>query len=909
MPRCPQCQHEQAAPFVRCPTCGRPADDLSATAPADPDVTTPAAAPPRPSSSPRLTRTSAAATGSSTDRFPPGTILSDRYHILRRLGAGAMGEVYLAEDLTLDQQVALKFLSPALDHDEQRRQRFLQEVRLARQIAHPNVCRVYDVGEVDGQLFLSMEYVDGRDLASMLRSIGRLPQEKALDVSRQLCAGLAALHDRGVLHRDLKPANIMLDEDGRLRITDFGLAGVTDRVEAGDIRSGTPLYMAPEQLAGREVTQRSDIYALGLVLYEIFTGRKAYEADTLEQLYKLRSSGTPARLSTVVEAIDPAVERVVNRCLESDPDRRPKSALLVATALPGGDPLAAALAMGETPSPELVAAAGGAGGLHPALGLGLLAVALAGLLLAAGAAGPRNLAQHVDVGRSADALEERCRQLVVDLGYDADPVDRYRSFAQSGSMLNWWARQDSSQQRWDRLAEASPSPLILLYRQSPSYLTPLRTMGAITSEDPPPLTAGMIRVVVDAAGRLLFFTAVPPETLSTAAPDTVPTATWDRLFAAAALDRATFAAAAPGWVPDVFATARKAWHGGITIAGRDVPLRVEAATLGDKVVSFRVFGPWFTDERTITTRPRASGAEALVVIIVLGVLAAGVSLALRNHRRGRTDLRGAGRLAGVLLIMPLVRWAFANHHGPQPNVLMDQFFGVLAIGALFALLCLMLYLALEPVARRIWPSTLIGWTRLLGGRWRDPMVGRSILIGGAMAGLEILVSNLYPTVLRALGEPPLRPQWVDWVTLATPRALAGNLALQVPNSLFNVLFFLMLLVLLRLLLRRRWPAYVVFTLVVSLLLGVQMPHWRLAMVAAPTLALIWTVVLVRGGLLAFAVAFYLARLLDQVPLTLDFSQSYAATSLVAMALITALLVWGLVAALGGRQLLSDEGVK
>ena len=155
---------------------------------------------------------------------------------------------------------------------------FHNEVRTARQVSHPNICRVYDIGEVEGQLYLSMEFVDGEDLATSLRRIGRFPEDRATEIARQLCAGLAAAHERGVLHRDLKPANVMLDGAGKVRVMDFGLAAVGP-VE--DVRAGTPAYMAPEQLLGREVTVRSDIYALGLVLYELFTGRRAFTATTL----------------------------------------------------------------------------------------------------------------------------------------------------------------------------------------------------------------------------------------------------------------------------------------------------------------------------------------------------------------------------------------------------------------------------------------------------------------------------------------------------------------------------------------------------------------------------------------------------------------------------------------------------
>jgi serine/threonine protein kinase len=290
-------------------------------------------------------------------RFAPGTTLDARYRVIGLLGRGGMGEVYRADDLRLGQQVALKLLPESLSHDAVRLAQFHNEVRTARQVSHPNVCRVYDIGELhppgSGQpvLFITMEYVDGEDLSSLIRRIGRLPEDKALEIARQLCAGLAAAHERGVLHRDLKPANVMLDGSGRVRIMDFSLAAVG---AVTDIRAGTPAYMAPEQLDGREVSVRSDIYALGLVLYELFTGRRAFQAKTLAELVELHASGTITAPTEIVKALDESTERAIMRCLDPEPSRRPSSALAVAASLPGGDPLAAALAAGETPSPEMI---------------------------------------------------------------------------------------------------------------------------------------------------------------------------------------------------------------------------------------------------------------------------------------------------------------------------------------------------------------------------------------------------------------------------------------------------------------------------------------------------------------------------------------------------------------------------
>ena len=209
-----------------------------------------------------------------------------------------MGEVYRADDLKLEQPVALKFLPEPAEGDDEMRARLIEEVKIARQITHPNVCRVYDVGEMDSHLFFSMEFIEGEDLASLLRRIGRPTQDKALEIARQLAQGLAAAHDRGVLHCDLKPANLMIDSEGQLRITDFGIARVAGRAyDKG--RHGTPAYMAPEQLAARAASPATDVYAMGLVMYELFTGSRAFEAESVAELARLHREESPAPPSRV----------------------------------------------------------------------------------------------------------------------------------------------------------------------------------------------------------------------------------------------------------------------------------------------------------------------------------------------------------------------------------------------------------------------------------------------------------------------------------------------------------------------------------------------------------------------------------------------------------------------------------
>jgi serine/threonine-protein kinase len=391
-------------------------------------------------------------------RFVPGDILSERYRIVGLLGRGGMGEVYRADDLKLKQPVALKFLPASTNTDGAALARFYKEVSVARQISHRHVCRVYDVAEFQGEHFISMEFVRGEELSSLLKRIGRVPPDKAVDVARQLCAGLAAVHERGVLHRDLKPANIMLDEHGEVRITDFGIAALA--VEDPREMSGTPAYMSPEQLDGRELTAKSDIYSLGLVLYELFTGKKAFEATSLPELLRLRRSDTtPTSPAEHVPELDPLIERVIFRCLERDPAKRPASTLQVAAALPGGDPLAAALAAGETPSPEMVAAAPKQGGLKPAIAVSWLASVLVLIGIICFLTRYTALYRRVPLNKSPEVLRDRAAELVTKFGNTTPAVDSTYGMGLDRDYLNYIHDNDQSQSRWSRLSSGQPAAI------------------------------------------------------------------------------------------------------------------------------------------------------------------------------------------------------------------------------------------------------------------------------------------------------------------------------------------------------------------------------------------------------------------------------------------------------------------
>jgi eukaryotic-like serine/threonine-protein kinase len=269
-------------------------------------------------------------------RFAAGDLVADRYRIVAQLGRGGMGAVYRAHDTRLDHEVALKFLPEEATNDPRMTERLLSEVRIGRQIAHPNVCRLYDVGDDRGLMFIAMEFVDGEDLASLLRRIGRLPASKAVMLARDLAAGLSAAHDLGVIHRDLKPANVMVDGRGTAKIADFGLAIVRADARVGEW-AGTPAYMAPEQLEGQPASVRSDVYALGLVLYEMFTGVRLFEADSVTEIRRLHEQPKPS-ISSIAGDIDPVMEAMILACLAESPDKRPPTAHALLERLPRTSP-------------------------------------------------------------------------------------------------------------------------------------------------------------------------------------------------------------------------------------------------------------------------------------------------------------------------------------------------------------------------------------------------------------------------------------------------------------------------------------------------------------------------------------------------------------------------------------------
>ena len=257
-----------------------------------------------------------------------GDVVAERYQILKRLGEGGMGTVYQALDRELDRIIALKIIRPDLAADANILRRFKQEILLARQITHRNVIRIFDLGVAGGLRFITMEFVEGEDLNSLLNRRGKLEPGEAVAIMRQVCEGLQAAHAEDVVHRDLKPQNILVDPDGHVRIMDFGLARTLEQasITHTGIIVGTPDYMSPEQASGEQAGARSDLFAVGVIFYELLTGELPYAADTIMAALLKRTREPPRPIDAVDPAVPKRLSQIVMRCLEPDLNRRYQSA-------------------------------------------------------------------------------------------------------------------------------------------------------------------------------------------------------------------------------------------------------------------------------------------------------------------------------------------------------------------------------------------------------------------------------------------------------------------------------------------------------------------------------------------------------------------------------------------------------
>jgi hypothetical protein len=795
----------------------------------------------------------------------PGQLFASRYAIVTPVGHGGMGSVYRADDLRLHQTVALKLLRPPCGGAGDA-ERLAHEVRLAREVSHPNVCRVYDIGSDGGIDYLTMEFVDGETLASRMRRPGGVTAAEAVDIARQICAGLAAAHERGVLHRDIKPSNVMIDASGRVRILDFGLAVTADAAVDGG-RAGTPAYMAPEQVHGGAPSARSDIYALGLVLYELFTGDRLYQAFSLAERADAGAALLPA---TSLRDVDVAMQAVIRWCLEIDPANRAASAVDVVAMLRGGDARKPSASRRDIPSPELILAGEQRGALTAAQSLVFAAVALLGLAL---------VAPFVDhLTRISGAVPKPPWELasraaaILTLGGAPDPAQNDGEF---------WFEPDRS----EAPRAMGPRAIRFVYRQDSGGLRPTNLFRVVTISDPPPAEPGMSMVILDASGRLRTFETVSFRRDTESGTRPVDWASW---FALAGLNPLDYFATEPG--PSVRAPHDRqlAWRrrdpstSGPIVRAALVDGRLAYFAVGeDAPIGDEVTGLWST-RRTVAAEAFFS---ALILICFVGAGFIGV----RNLKHGRGHVEAANRMATFVAACGITAGLLRAHHGPSietPSFVLSYVGWCL----MWAAFCWVAYVALEPSIRHQAPQTLAAWTRLVSARFGDPVVGREVLVGTlgglvviALAALRYRLAPIRPAgfVLYPALESLRSWQRFAFVHLfgladAVQYAVAGALLIALVRPVVRILAV---------------SAFVVALLTLPVSIG-GLPISAVDALLAVAIMLMYATVFMRAGLLALTTTFTVERLLSRAPITLHASVWYFPASAVTLSLVAVLAIYG-----------------
>ena len=563
-------------------------------------------------------------------------------------------------------------------------------------------------------------------------------------------------------------------------------------------------------------------------------------------------------------------------------------------SLPGGDPLQIALDAGQTPSPEMVAAAPKVGTLRPPVAFFLVLTVLIAFGLLIGLSTRRTLQHAVPLDKSPEVLRQRSRELAEKFGYM--PNDSYHRFMVFSGYVDYLKENDQTQDRWKKLESAQPAVLQFLYRSSPEPIVPVAG-GEPTYSDPPNDVPGMSKIHISTAGRLTYFEGVPQRAIATN--DSLGEFDWAGLFKEAGLELAAFQPTDPQWTPPHAYDDQRAFSG--TYPGApDIAIRIEAATLRGRLVFFDIIEPW--------TPPagQASGtsvdAQSIVGIVILLIMLSGsVWLAIRNVRGGRSDLKNAFRVALLLFGMRMIMWLFSSHH-----VVSFGEYRLLETAMAYALTTAVLgglvYLAFEPYLRKVAPERVIAWNRLLTGGWRDPLVGRDVLIGAAGYSSTMIAAMLLTYFIpRWLGEPP-SITWDDPAHLGGISIFPGFLAAGSIEALFlsfGVAFFMLFL---GLLLRRKWLGAVGVWLLVFIPSAFSAPDGSLLETISWIVELsILILIAYRFGVLA-SISFFIVLALRQIPFAADLTTWYAGNFMLAMLLLTGLTVYGFYTSIAGQKL-------
>jgi hypothetical protein len=635
------------------------------------------------------------------------------------------------------------------------------------------------------------------------------------------------------------------------------------------------------------------------VLYEIFTGKLPFESTTLAALMRAQRESAPPSPASLVRDLDPMVERVILRCLQAKPAMRPASALAVAAALPGGDPLAAALAAGETPSPEMVAAAGEGEGLSLRIALPMLLFVLAAMGASYALQVRASSLVMLQPAYGPEVLAQKARDTIQKLG-GARIADEAWGFEWDSGLFDWFLKNSKPVPRWSEVLAQNPSALRFWFRTAAVPMTGLEfhtdslTPGVVTWDDPPPEEPGMVRLVLDAQGRMVFYERLPKQRLDPA--KDVPQADWGPLFTLAGLEQSKFTTAEPLWTSLAASDTRMAWT---TEAPH--PLRIEAASLRGQPVYFARIEPWSVPGRepsdVTSTRDRVSLSILGIVLVVVCVAAS--LLARRNLSQQRGDRRGAFRLAVFFSTVQLLLWLFRGHILASMGTF-GTFLIAICTSVFYGVVVWTLYIALEPYVRRRWPQTLISWSAVLIGRLRDPVVGRDVLIGCSVAAAQWLLNSLIDVVWK----PHLggwSPNQDMLIPLAGGTSTLGLICLGIAHAVRETLFFFFLIFLLRVLLRKQWLAAAGFAAIFASLDLVSAAHPRLDAAVSFVVLLGFAFVILRWGLLAFATTLLIGGGVSRLPAAQASAWYFGGTAFILVTMVV-LALWAFRTSLGNRKL-------
>jgi serine/threonine protein kinase len=827
-------------------------------------------------------------------QFKPGDMIDNRFVVVRFIARGGMGEVFEVEDRQLrGVHVALKTILSQYAVDPVMRQRFEREVLSAREVVHPNLCPIYDLGHWNRPggtvTYLTMKLLPGESLAARIFRAGPLASEEVLCLMRQVGAGIAAAHDAGILHRDIKSANIILQGSGaelQAWVTDFGLARALlseETVLTVQGVAGTPGYMAPEIFHGDAPSKASDIYALGVVAYQALTGR-------LPQISLL--PGKKGASSFRTSEIPEPWRRFVEGCLKPAVEERFKTVPQAMQALPSNagqnneaEPLAGT--GGVTPLTKFVADAGSDVAMSVPVAITCLAIVLVGIAGLCFLRQRTGIVNQIPMENSSEVLAAKARDIAKSLGYTERPVDTSFGWNYNEDYLRYVGGGKSFSAHGRNFSAQHPPAVFFWLRESPHYLVNYASINAPKRFERDTLEPGMLDVLLDSEGRLIEFQAMPQQTEHSGGGQK-PEFDWVHLFLAAGLDPSRFTRVQPMIHPQGSYDSQAAWTGSWETNPKDL-LRVETAAYLGQPVFFRIIGPWTRpDEHPSWSAGVISFATFLFFLVMLPI-GAGL-LAWRNARLGRADQQGAFRLAASAFLCMFLGSVVGNNHVPtfaEITTLFSALRDAFVTGVIFWVV----YMAAEPVVRRRSPATLIAWTRLLEGRLRDPRIGRELLAGFVLGVVGTYVVDLVPIPFIEPLAPRLAPGlgaffslWCWFTIVAVCIGLSNAFVL-------NVLLQLI---------RSQWLAVSIFVIAMTIVFTAGGP--LITALRGLLLLLIVVYTLMRFGVLAEIALLYVHNV-QAFPLTTNPSTWFAPAVMLAIGCVVALAIYAFQLALGGRRLL------